>query len=84
MNTGVLPVAKKKSPVAKAEPTEERVVIAQPTEERVVIAHLKGSPEYAEWLDSLHKQTHIPKAALFRLAMAEYAKANGHEAPPER
>ena len=53
-----------------------------PTPDRVVIIHLKGSSEYAAWLDSLSEETHIAKATLFRVAMAEYAKNHGHDAPP--
>ncbi len=66
-------MAKKKGPPAKGEPADERVVIV----------HLKGSPAYAEWLDQLNKRTHITKATLFRLAMADWAQKNGHPAPPE-
>ena len=54
-----------------------------PAEGRVVIVHLKGSPAYAEWLDQVHKKTHIAKATLFRLAMAEWAQTHGHSLPPE-
>jgi hypothetical protein len=52
-------------------------------ENRTVIVHLKGSPEYAEWLESIHRKTHIPRTTIMRLALAEWAKANGHPAPPE-
>jgi hypothetical protein len=73
LNSGTVVMAKKKAPAAKSEPAEERVVII----------HLKGSPAYAEWLDQVHKTTHIAKATLFRLAMSEWARKNGHPAPPE-
>jgi len=53
------------------------------TDERVAIIHLKGTPEYAAWLEAANQKTHIPKAAMFRLAMAAWAKANGLDAPPE-
>lgn len=52
-------------------------------EDRAAIIHLKGTVAYARWLDAIHRKTHIPKASLFRLAMAEWAKANGHPEPPE-
>jgi len=55
----------------------------KPSDERVAVIHLKGTAAYAEWLDALHRKTHIPKAALFRLAMAEWAVRSGHEPPPE-
>lgn len=50
---------------------------------RVVVIHLKGSPEFSAWLDDLNNSTHIAKATLVRLALAEYAKNHGHPAPPE-
>lgn len=63
-----------KSPAKKA---------ASVADERVVIIHLKGSPAYAEWLDQFHQETRLPKATLFRWAMAEFAKTKGRPAPPE-
>lgn len=55
----------------------------RPSDDRVGVIHIKGTVQYAQWLDQLHRKTHIPKAALFRLAMAEWAERNGHPAPPE-
>jgi hypothetical protein len=52
-------------------------------DDREVIVHLKGSTAYAEWLDAIHRKTHIPKTSIFRLAVAEWAERNGHPAPPE-
>jgi hypothetical protein len=52
-------------------------------EARTAIVHLKGSTAYSEWLDGIHKKTHIPKAAIMRLALELWAKTNGHPAPPE-
>jgi len=56
---------------------------ARPSDERVAIIHLKGTVAYSEWLDAIHRKTRIPRAALFRLAMEEWAERNGHPAPPE-
>lgn len=56
---------------------------AASAEGRVVIIHLKGSPDYAEWLETLHDSTHIAKATLVRLALKEYAQKHGHPTPPE-
>lgn len=52
-------------------------------DDRVAIIHLKGTPEYAMWLDGVHRKTHIPKATIIRLAVAEWAARNGHPVPPE-
>lgn len=73
MSPGAATMAKKKSPSAKEDTADDRVVIV----------HLKGSAAYAAWLTDLHKKTHIAKATLFRLAMAEWAEKHGHPAPPE-
>lgn len=51
--------------------------------DRETVINMKGSPEYAAWLDDIHKKTHIPKVQIFRLAVADWAKAHGHPAPPE-
>ena len=47
---------------------------------RVTIINLKGTQLEADWLDDVNKKTHIPKAAIVRLALAEWARQNGH--PP--
>lgn len=61
----------------------ERATSQRPPDERVAVIHLKGTQAYAEWLDDVHKTTHIPKATIIRLAVAEWATRNGHKAPPE-
>ena len=53
------------------------------SDDRVVVIHLKGTVEYAQWLEDLYRDTHIPKSSMFRLAMAEWAKSKGHSPPPE-
>jgi hypothetical protein len=53
-------------------------------DERVAVIQLKGSAEYAQWLEDVHRKTRIPKAAIFRLAIEEWAAKNGHPLPPER
>lgn len=55
----------------------------RPPDERIAVIHLKGTPEYAEWLEAIHRKTHIPKAVIVRLAVAEWAERNGHKPPPE-
>lgn len=56
---------------------------APPTDERAAIIHLKGSPAYAAFVDAVNRKTHIPKAAMFRLAFADWCERNGHGTPPE-
>lgn len=52
-------------------------------DERETVIHMKGSPDYVQWLDKVHKKTHIPKVQIVRLALIDWAKKNGHAAPPE-
>lgn len=52
-------------------------------EQRESVIHMKGSREYVEWLDTIHKRTHIPRVKIVRLALAEWAERHGHETPPE-
>lgn len=56
---------------------------AKPADDRSVIIHLKGSNEYAAWLEEIHRVTHLPKATIVRLALADWAAKNKHKVPPE-
>ncbi len=49
---------------------------------RVTIINLKGTAEEGAWLEEVHRKTHVPKAVIVRLALAEWAKRNGHPAYP--
>lgn len=51
--------------------------------ERETIVNMKGSPEYADWLEGVHRKTHIPKVQIVRLALGLWAETNGHTSPPE-
>jgi hypothetical protein len=63
-------------------PDPDVVEVMDTVDERHAVIHLKGSAEYIAWLDEVNQQTHIPKAALVRLALAEYAKNHGLRKPP--
>lgn len=52
-------------------------------EDRQTIINIKGSPEYANFVDLVNRKTHIPKAAMFRLAFADWCERNGHGTPPD-
>ena len=67
--------AKRKGAAAPPKPEERGA--------RETVIHMKGSNEYVKWLESVHKKTHIPKVQIFRLALEEWAAANGHPSPPE-
>ncbi|WP_422923408.1 hypothetical protein [Singulisphaera sp. PoT] len=51
--------------------------------ERETVIHMKGSPEYVDWLENAHRETHIPKVQIFRLALATWAAKNGLSQPPD-
>jgi hypothetical protein len=55
----------------------------RPPDERQAIIHLKGTADYAYWLHRVHQETHIPKATIVRLALAEWAQRHGAPPPPE-
>jgi hypothetical protein len=57
--------------------------VEKPGDDRVAIIHLKGSQAYSQWLEEIHKKTHLPKATIFRLAVETWAEKNGHGKPPE-
>lgn len=44
---------------------------------RTTLIILKGTPAQAEWLDKRHRETHIPKSVIVRLALAHWAESNG-------
>lgn len=66
---------------------QKKTVRPKPTpladEAREAILSMKGSPEYAAWLEAIHRRTHIPKVQIFRIAVAEWAERLGLPAPPE-
>ena len=73
---GVIPMGRRRAGASKpAEPTDP--------DDRVALIHLKGTRSYLDWLESRHRETHIAKTILFRLAMKEYAAKMGWPEPPE-
>jgi hypothetical protein len=68
-----------------ARPKKTKKTAAPPASEpeRPTVMNLKGTPEYADWLEGVHRKTYIPKAQIVRLALALWAEKNGHPAPPE-
>lgn len=52
----------------------------QPATSRLTIINLKGSKEQAEWIEAVHRKTHIPKSVIIRLALNLWAEQNNH--PP--
>jgi hypothetical protein len=57
--------------------------LAEDRSERETVIHMKGSADYVDWLEEVHRKTHIPKVQIFRIAVAEWAERNGHREPPE-
>jgi hypothetical protein len=57
---------------------------AEPTQEgRLTIINLKGSQDQADWLEAVHRKTHIAKSVIVRLALSQWAEKNGHPPFPE-
>lgn len=49
---------------------------------RTTIINLKGTDAQAEWLEGVHRKTHLSKTMIVRLALAAWAETNGHQAFP--
>lgn len=69
--------------MAKARKGAGRPPLPAKDASRETIINMKGSPEYAAWLESLHRKTYISKVQIVRLALQEWAAKHGHDAPPE-
>jgi hypothetical protein len=67
--------------MAKKKPAAKTAVRVTP---QASVINLKGTDDYREWLTGVSKKTHIAAAVIVRLALAEWAKKNGHAAPPEK
>jgi len=78
MAAGVLEVSRPKKKTAKPVPPP----IPEKAERETVI-HMKGSAEYVAWLESVHRETHIPKVQIVRLALKEWAELRRMKVPPE-
>jgi len=63
-------------------PNPESVEAIRPVGQRVVM-NLKGSDEYAQWLEDASKHLGISKVEMFRLAMRLVAKHYKFRPPPE-
>lgn len=50
--------------------------------QRTTIINLKGSEEQSDWLEKMHRRTHLPKSVIVRLALALWAERNDHPAFP--
>jgi hypothetical protein len=50
---------------------------------RVTIINLKGTQEQSDWLEAVHRKTHIPKSVIVRLALTQWAERNGHPPFPD-
>jgi hypothetical protein len=51
-----------------------------PQAARTTIINLKGSQDQADWLEAVHRKTHLAKSVIVRLALTMWAESNGH--PP--
>jgi hypothetical protein len=50
---------------------------------REAILYMKGSPEYFNFVDAIHRKTGLTKVQVFRVAFAEWCERQGHGTPPE-
>jgi hypothetical protein len=60
--------------------------IPPPPEERKAretVIHMKGSPEYVDYIDDFHQSTRISKVELFRMGIELLAEKNKFRKPPK-
>lgn len=69
--------------MAKAKSRAGRPPLPVKEAARETIINMKGSPEYAAWLEDLHRKTHITKVQIVRLALQDWAAKCGYSSPPE-
>jgi hypothetical protein len=50
---------------------------------REAILYMKGSPEYFNFVEDIHKKTGLSKVQIFRIAFADWCEKHGHGKPPE-
>lgn len=67
-------MAKKKSAAGRPKATETREQILT----------IRGKGPYKEWLQRIARASRIDMVQVIDIALAEYAKTRGLEAPPER
>jgi hypothetical protein len=77
MNTGGAAVMAR----PKGRPKSERAAVPAQTP-RITIINLKGSEEQSEWLEKMHRRTHLSKSVIVRLALALWAEQNKHPSFP--
>ena len=64
----------------KAKPKGAKAESVQAT--RSTIINLKGTDAQADWLEAIHRKTHLPKSVIVRLALGMWAEKNSHPAFP--
>ena len=70
-------------PKAKPKGKSTRGKAAEPIPTpRTTIINLKGTEAQAEWLEGVHRKTHIAKSVIMRLALSEWAERHSHPAFP--
>lgn len=78
MGTGGVEVMARPKGRPKAAKTES---VPTPTP-RITIINLKGTHGQADWLDAVHRKTHLSRSVIVRLALSAWAENNGHPAFP--
>ena len=51
---------------------------------RRTVLLLTGTDQYAQWVAHLSQATRIPRVTLFDVALADWARRQGYDAPPDR
>jgi hypothetical protein len=62
----------------------ETEIVGSKSQGRQTIILMKGNDQYAQWVEHLSQATRIPRVPLFDVALADWARRQGYDAPPDR
>jgi hypothetical protein len=63
--------------------TESEIVGSKSQARRTIIL-MKGNEQYEQYVENLSKETRLPRTTLFDVALSDWARRQGYDAPPDR
>jgi hypothetical protein len=81
MDGGTMPVLEAET-MARPKGRPKGATPAPAQSPRTTIINLKGTDAQADWLESMHRKTHLSKSVIVRLALVLWAEKNGHSPFP--
>ena len=59
-------------------------IVGSKSQGRRTIILMKGNEQYEQYVEKLSKETRLPRTTLFDVALADWARRQGYDAPPYR